>query len=66
MPSKSKSQKRMMAAAAHDPAFARKVGVSQTVAREFNVADTKATGKKLPERKVTASVAKKTTRTRKG
>lgn len=29
----------MMAAAAHDPAFARKVGVPQGVAREFNQAD---------------------------
>lgn len=66
MPSKSKSQKRMMAAAAHDPAFAKKVGVSQTVAKEFNIADTKAKGKKLPERKITTAVAKKTTRTKKG
>ena len=39
MPSKSPAQARMMAAAAHDPAFARKVGVPQTVAREFNRAD---------------------------
>jgi hypothetical protein len=29
----------MMAAAAHDPKFARKVGVPQKVAREFNQAD---------------------------
>lgn len=28
-----------MAAAAHSPAFARKVGISQSVAREFNQAD---------------------------
>jgi hypothetical protein len=33
----------MMAAAAHDPRFARKVGVPQKVAREFNTAD-KGTG----------------------
>jgi hypothetical protein len=28
-----------MAAAAHNPAFAKKVGVPQTVAKEFNAAD---------------------------
>lgn len=39
MPSKSKSQARMMAAAAHDPKFAKKVGVPQGVAKEFNRAD---------------------------
>lgn len=39
MPSKSQKQKRLMAAAAHNPEFARKVGVSQAVAREFNRAD---------------------------
>ena len=40
MPSKSAKQARLMAAAAHDPAFARKVGVPQKVAKEFNRADT--------------------------
>lgn len=29
----------MMAAAAHDPKFAKKVGVPQSVAREFNQED---------------------------
>lgn len=43
MPSKSKSQARMMAAAAHNPSFARKVGIPQKVAKEFNQAD-KGTG----------------------
>jgi hypothetical protein len=38
-PSKSPAQKRMMAAAAHDPKFAKKVGVPQKVAKEFNRAD---------------------------
>jgi hypothetical protein len=33
-----------MAAAAHDPAFAQRVGIPQSVAREFNQADK---GKKL-------------------
>jgi hypothetical protein len=28
-----------MAAAAHDPSFAKKVGIPQTVAKEFNQAD---------------------------
>jgi hypothetical protein len=41
MPSKSKSQARMMAGAAHDPKFAKKVGVPQKVAKEFNKADQK-------------------------
>lgn len=36
----------MMAAAAHDPEFAAKVGVPQQVAREFNQADK---GKRLAE-----------------
>jgi hypothetical protein len=39
MPSTSKKQRNFMAAAAHDPAFAKKVGISQTVAKEFNQAD---------------------------
>ena len=39
MPSKSPAQARMMAAAAHDPKFAKKVGVPQSVAKEFNQAD---------------------------
>ena len=40
MPSKSKKQARLMAAAAHNPAFAKKVGVPVKVAKEFNRADT--------------------------
>lgn len=39
MPSKSKKQRRFMAAAAHNPEFARKAGISQSVAREFHSAD---------------------------
>jgi hypothetical protein len=35
----SAKQRRFMAAAAHNPAFARKAGISQTVAKEFNAAD---------------------------
>lgn len=44
MPSTSDKQRRFMAAAAHDPAFAQRVGIPQQVAREFNQADK---GKKL-------------------
>lgn len=39
MPSKSPKQKRTMAAAAHNPAFAKKMGIPQKVAKEFNKAD---------------------------
>jgi len=46
MPSTSDKQRRFMAAAAHDPAFAKRVGISQSVARDFNQADK---GKKLAE-----------------
>ena len=41
MPSKSAKQARLMAAAAHDPAFAKKVGIPVSVAKEFNKADAK-------------------------
>jgi hypothetical protein len=39
MPSKSEKQRRTMAAAAHDPKFAKKMGIPQDVAKEFNQAD---------------------------
>ena len=38
--SKTEKQARFMAAAAHDPAFAAKTGIKQSVAKEFNKADT--------------------------
>lgn len=41
MPSKSPKQARTMAAAAHDPKFAKKMGIPQNVAREFNQADSR-------------------------
>lgn len=44
MPSKTKKQARFMAAAAHNPAFAKKAKISPAVAKEFNQAD-KGTGK---------------------
>lgn len=43
MPSKTAKQARTMAAAAHDPKFAKKVGIPPKVAKEFNQAD-KGTG----------------------
>jgi hypothetical protein len=39
MPSTSPKQARLMAAAAHNPKFAKKVGVPPGVAKEFNRAD---------------------------
>lgn len=51
MPSVSKKQRNMMAAAAHNPQFAKKVGVPQSVAKDFNAADKGHFGKQLPTRK---------------
>ena len=46
MPSTSGKQRRFMAAAAHDPKFAKRAGIPQSVAKDFNEADK---GKKLAE-----------------
>ena len=46
----SQSQFRTMAGAAHNPEFARKVGISQDVAKEFHSADKHSNYKKLPDR----------------
>lgn len=46
MPSTSKKQHNLMAAVAHNPAFAKKVGIPQSVGQEFNRADK---GKKFKE-----------------
>ena len=46
MPSTSKKQRNFMAAIAHNPAFAKKVGVPQSVGKDFNNADK---GKKFKE-----------------
>jgi len=40
MPSVSEKQHRMMEAVAHDPKFAKKVGVPQKVGKEYAAADT--------------------------
>jgi hypothetical protein len=39
MPSKSPAQHKLMAAVAHNPKFAKKVGISQKVGKEFAKAD---------------------------
>lgn len=39
MPSKTPKQARTMAAAAHNPQFAKKLAIPQNVAKEFNQAD---------------------------
>lgn len=41
MPSETPKMARTMAAAAHNPAFAKKMGIPQGVAQEFNKADAK-------------------------
>ena len=46
MPSVSKKQHRLMAAVAHSPEFAKKVGIKQSVGKEFVAADK---GKKFRE-----------------
>lgn len=55
MPSKSKAQRNLMAAAAHNPAFAKKVGVPTKVAKEFNAADK---GKKFKKGGVSLAVGR--------
>ena len=39
MPSKTRSQARLMAMVAHSPSAAKRTGISQSVAREYNKAD---------------------------
>ena len=63
--STSQAQFRTMAAAAHNPKFARKVGISQDVAREFNKADKGQDYKKLPARTTEGSL-KETDTSRRG
>ena len=48
--STSQAQFRTMAAAAHNPKFAKKVGISPDVAREFHGADRKQNYKSLPRK----------------
>jgi len=53
MPSTSMKQKRFMQAAAHNPSFAKKVSVPQTVAKEFVAADQRMAPEKHGYLKVT-------------
>ena len=53
MPSKTPKQKRTMAAAAHDPKFAKRLGIPSNVARDFNQADKKRGGAKRGRSKKT-------------
>jgi len=51
MPSVSAKQMRFMAAAAHDPAFAKRAGIKVSVAREFNSVDAgRAKKRKMPSK----------------
>jgi len=53
----SQAQAHMMAGAAHNPKFAKKVGVKQSVAKEFNKADTGKDIGKLPKKVKEADAA---------
>ena len=50
MPSVSDKQRRFMAAAAHNPEFAKKAGIPQSVAQEFVQADKRKLAKALRKR----------------
>jgi hypothetical protein len=63
MPSKSPSQHRLMEAVAHNPAFAKKVGISQKVGKEFAKADE---GKKFKEGGLYANIHAKRERIAEG
>lgn len=52
MPSKSPKQEKLMRAAAHNPEFAKKAGVPQKVAKEFNDADKMKRNKRLAGKKL--------------
>lgn len=41
MPSKNRKQAKLMAAVAHNPEFAKKVGIPVSVGKDFNAADVK-------------------------
>jgi len=57
MPSVSKKQARTMRAAAHDPKFAKKLGISEEVAKDFVDADMKKKAKKGPRHRCWLFVA---------
>jgi hypothetical protein len=51
MPSKSEKQRKFMAAAAHNPGFAKRAGIKQSVAKEFFRADQSPTKLRSSSRK---------------
>lgn len=59
MPAKSAAQKRLMDAAAHNPAFAKKVGIPSKVAKEYSQASKGQTFKKGGEMKESKAMVKK-------
>ena len=59
MPSKTKKQHNFMEAVAHNPAFAKKAGVPQSVGKEFSTADKGKTFTKGGEMKESKAMAKK-------
>ena len=56
MPSKTPKQAKAMAAAAHDSALASRMGIPQTIAKEFNRADV---GSVMPKRAAKPKAARK-------
>ena len=63
MPSKSPAQHRLMEAVAHNPGFAKKVGISQSVGKDFAKADE---GKKFAAGGLYANIKAKQARIREG
>lgn len=63
MPSKSSSQHRLMEAVAHNPGFAKKVGIPQSVGKDFAAADK---GKKFKEGGLYANINAKRQRIAEG
>ena len=59
MPASSEKQKRLMDAAAHNPAFAKKVGIPSKVAKEFSKASKGQTFKEGGEMKESKAMMKK-------
>jgi hypothetical protein len=59
MPSTSKKQHNFMAAVAHNPAFAKKAGVPQSVGKDFNKADKGKTFKQGGDMKESKAMVKK-------
>ena len=59
MPAKSAAQKRLMDAAAHNPAFAKKVGIPMKVAKEYSQASKGQTFKQGGEMKESKAMMKK-------